>query len=103
LTSTRSFDDRRVVLTANYWRHIQFRHPEVGNEPGRLLDVIREPDELYLDEKGGTHALKRLDDNRFIVVIYEFDNLEGFIRTAYITSEGRKKRRYGKLRRLTPF
>jgi len=38
--------------------------------------------------------LKRIDEQHFLVVIYEPTNNEGLVRTAYLTSIKRKDRRY---------
>lgn len=43
---------------------------------------------------GGVHALLRVDESHFLVVIYEPTNHEGFVRTAYLTNVKRKNRRY---------
>ncbi|MDG6904630.1 MAG: hypothetical protein JRN20_02465 [Nitrososphaerota archaeon] len=87
-------EKKRIVLTQEYWQHIKFRHPEVGNDPNALMEVVRRPDEIHIDARGGMHALKRLDAGHFTVVIYEIDKDVGFIRTAYVTSNKRKSRRY---------
>ena len=81
-------------LTDDYWQHIRFRHPEIQDDPTSLMSAVEKPDETYHDNRGGVHVLKRLDRSHFIVVIYEFENDIGFIRTAYITSDKRKLRRY---------
>ena len=76
------------------------RHPEVGQDFTILFQIVGEPDEVYLDERNGVHALKAVKNNRYVVVIYESTDNEGFIRTAYVTSNSRKNRRYRKLRQL---
>ncbi len=90
---------KRITLTRDDWLHVRFRHPEVGTNPTRLLEAISRPDELFQDQRGGLHALKRVDRNHSLVVIYEFVGEDrGLIRTAFIINEKRKKRRYGALR-----
>jgi len=90
-------DGRRVILTDDYWQHIKFRHPEIEDDQDSLIRTVEKPDETFQDNRGGVHALKRLDKSHFIVVIYEFENDIGFIRTAYITNDKRKRRRYRSL------
>ncbi len=92
--SVKAFDGRRVVILAEDWLHIQVRHPEVGTKAELLATALSRPDEAYSNSRGGVHALKRLDETHFLVVIYEPTNDEAHVRTAYLTSSRRKSRRY---------
>jgi hypothetical protein len=85
------------------WLHIRFRHPEVGEDSNALLQVVAKPAELYKDRRGGIHTLKRIDEEHFLVVIYELKDREGYIRTVYLINDKRKRRRYGALRSLRQF
>lgn len=88
-------DGKKVILTRDDWLHVRFRHPEVGNNPASLLQAVSHPDETHQDRRGGHHALKRIDQRHFLVVIYELaEGRGGLIRTAFIINEKRKKRRY---------
>jgi hypothetical protein len=100
-TTTR--DGKKIVLTIDDWLHVRFRHPEVGEDANTLLQVVANPDELYKDGRGGIHALRRIDEKHFLIVIYELENREGYIRTAYLINDKRKRRRYGALRSLKRF
>jgi len=64
------------------------------------MRTVKDPDEVYLDERNGIHVLKRIQSNKFLVVIYGPNDIEGVIRTAYVTSNARKNRRCKNLRRL---
>ena len=100
--STIAFDGTRVVLRQERWRHIVLRHPELKNSPKLILEVVAHPDEVYLDPTGAFHALKRVNGvTDFLVVIYSVND-EGYIRTAYYTSNTRKKRRYKAFKKLIP-
>jgi hypothetical protein len=97
-----AFDGTRVVLSRERWRHIVLRHPELKNAFDMILEVVAKPDEVYLDPTGAFHALKRVRSvSDFIVVIYSFKD-EGYIRTAYYTSNMRKTRRYKAFKKLIP-
>jgi hypothetical protein len=88
-------EGKKVTLTRDDWLHVRFRHPEVGTNPTALLRVVSHPDETHRDRRGGYHALKRIDQRHFLVVIYELtEGREGLIRTAFIIDEKRKNRRY---------
>ena len=74
---------------------MRFRHPEVGTDPSVLMQAVSDPDELHKDERGGCHALKRIDKSHFLVVIYRVAEADrGLIKTAFIINEKRKNRRY---------
>jgi hypothetical protein len=97
-----AFDGTKVVLRQERWRHIVLRHPELKNAAALILDAVAHPDEVYVDPTGAYHALKKGNAvTDFLVVIYRVED-EGYIRTAYYTSNLRKTRRYKKFRKLKP-
>ncbi len=67
---------RKVSLSEDYWRHILFRHPEVLRYEETILKTVEEPDEIYVDERGGIHSIKRIDKDHFLAVIYELEKDE---------------------------
>jgi len=77
--SVEAFDGRRVLLLTEDWLHIKVRHPEVGSEAELLASALSHPDEAYSNSRGGVHALKRLDEAHFLVVIYEPTNDEAYV------------------------
>ncbi len=91
-------DEHQAFLAADLERrrlHVQFRHPEVGRDPGILMQAVSNPDELHTDERGGFHALKRIDPSHFLVVIYKVAEADrGLIKTAFIINQKRKNKRY---------
>ena len=97
-----AFDGTVVLLTEERWRHIVLRHPELKNAVNLILKAVATPDEVYVDPTGAFHALKRVKAvSDFLVVIYSV-KAEGYIRTAYYTSNLRKTRRYGTFKKLKP-
>jgi hypothetical protein len=100
--STIAFDGTRIVLRQERWHHIVLRHPELKNAAELILEAIARPDEVYIDPTGDFHSLKHVKTiSDFLVVIYSVDG-EGYIRTAYFTSNLRKTRRYKTFRKLKP-
>ncbi len=95
-----TFDGRTVYLTEEDWLHIRFRHPELAESPTTLMKAVQNPLEAYRDSLEGILVLLRLDQRHYLVVIYEYENREGYIKTAYITDRKRKERRYKKLQPL---
>ena len=100
---SKAFNGRTVYLEEEDWLHIRFRHPEVGDLPSMLMKAVENPSEAYRDARGGIHVLLRLDQKHFLVVIYEYEQGEGYIRTAYLTDPKRKARRYTKLQSVKPY
>lgn len=93
--NTTTSDGVVVTLTPDDWLHVRFRHPEIGVDPAPLLAAVSGPDEIHQDARSGKHALKRIDEGHFLVVIYELTRSDrGLIRTAFIINEKRKRRRY---------
>jgi len=99
-----AFDGTRVVLSEERWKHVILRHPELKDKKDLVLDVVSNPDEVYVDASGAFHVLKRFvgEVSDFLVVVYVGEHGEGYIRTAFYTSSRRKVRRYGSFRRLRP-
>ena len=94
IVSLKAFDGRQVALLEEDWLHIRFRHPEVGFRAEPLSEALTHPDEAYRNGRGGIHALKRVDDEHLLAVIYEPTDNEELVRTAYLTSAQRKDRRF---------
>jgi hypothetical protein len=66
------------------------RHPEIGDRPQALLLHVRNSDEVYLDREGIVHFISIIRQGHFIVVICEFQDGQGYIRTAYVINSKRK-------------
>jgi len=73
------------LLTEGRWKHIVLRYPELENKLFLVLYAVASPDEVYVDQEGAFHALKRLhgEVSDYIVVVYYKENEEGYIRTAF--------------------
>lgn len=89
-----------IKLELADWRHIQLRHKEVGRKPEFLISLVQNSTEIYLEKEGVIHYLYRISSKHYIVMICEIGKGEGYIRTAYIINDRKKKRRYGRLQRL---
>jgi hypothetical protein len=80
-------------LSEERWLHIVFRHPELKDEVSLVLNAVSSPDEAYVDGTGAVHVLKRVGGvSDFLVVIYSVEGQRGYIRTAYYTSNVRRRR-----------
>jgi len=87
-----------VQLTDERWGHIVRRHPEMREQQGRVLQTIAEPDAI-LEGDEGTNMAARLYastplSTKFLVVVYrEVSPDDGFILTAYFSSQLPVRRR----------
>lgn len=91
-----------IILTAERWKHITDRHPELTNSRSQIIEAVADPDELYMDIDSMMHAIKRIRE-RYLVVIYAKMEEDELIRTAYYTNLKRKERRYKRFTKLKPY
>lgn len=90
--STRSKNGVTIRLTDERWLHITYSHKEIDPTAFPLvLETIEAPDVIL---KGDADELlaakKRTGRNDWIVVVYkETDATDGFVLTAYVTTDFR--------------
>ena len=94
----RSRNGVAIRLTEERWGHIARRHPEMAEQRERLLETVVEPDAILEGDEGALMAVRWYADTpltqKFLVVPYrELSSEDGFIVTAYLTSEPSPKRR----------
>ncbi len=74
-----------IRLTAERWRHISERHPELAELQASILRTIRQPEAVY-EGNAGTLLAVRPEDGLYLVVVYRESSAEdGFVVTAYLT------------------
>ena len=77
-----------VRLTDERWVHIIENHDDLAGYYGEVLGVVESPDYIIKGYKHALIALKKVEENRFLAVVYkELDENDGFIITAYFTSK----------------
>ncbi len=80
---------KRVRLTAERWEHIEQRHPELRGLRERVLETVGDPKFVVGGRYGELLAVQQyLVEGRrvFLVVVYRESSKDGFIITAYLTS-----------------
>ena len=85
----KSKNDVPVRLTAERWLHIKIGLPEIAEYYNGILETIENPDLICVGENDAKIAVKNFQgrSDKFLVVIYKEVNAEdGFIITAYLTS-----------------
>jgi len=87
-----------IRLTTERMAHIRRRHPEMKHEEARLLETVASPDFVQEGDADTLIAVKHypktpLTEKYCAVVYRELGTNDGFIVTAYFTSEPARKRK----------
>ncbi len=87
-----------IRLTEERWQHIIKGHPELKNYQNEVLKTVAQPDEIYEGAQGELLAVRKITENKFLVVVYrEINPEDGFIITAFLTSKKKKLERRHKI------
>lgn len=79
-----------IRLPDERWIHITEEHSEMAGYYYEVLETIDEPEKIYEGKMGECIAVRKIEENKYIVVIYkEIKREDGFIITAFLTK--RKK------------
>jgi len=77
-----------IRLTAERWHHIIESHSEMAGYYFEVLETIENPDAIYEGRMGECIAIRKLKNDKYVVVIYkEINKKDGFIITAFITKK----------------
>ncbi|MFB6357151.1 MAG: hypothetical protein ABEJ65_11630 [bacterium] len=88
MDQVRSIHDVPIRLTEERWQHITTSHPEMAEYYHDILKTVDSPKQVFKGENGTIVALRKIESNHHIVVIYkEVSSDDGFIITAFITSK----------------
>lgn len=91
LGSATSKNSIPIRLTQERWYHITTSHKEINPDGfSSILDVVVDPDLILKGDVGELLAVKRGLDERWLVVAYKENSAtDGFIITAYLTTDSR--------------
>lgn len=98
LNTSISVRKRRIVLTRERWLHIIKSHNYMVGESKLVLDVIKMPDFIVRGTRGELLAVRLTKTSlgdKHMVVVYRETFKQGFIITAFVTSNVSKLRRRG--------
>jgi hypothetical protein len=79
-----------VRLTDERWLHIERRHPELKGWKDRVLEAVKNPNFVVEGRYGELLAVKSSPANgraKSLVTVYRESGKDGFIITAYLTSD----------------
>ena len=86
-----------IRLTEERWIHITEEHSEMAGYYFAVLETVEEPEAIYEGKTGECIAVREIEQDKYIVVIYrEINKGDGFVITAFLTRrrkqlEGRRK------------
>jgi hypothetical protein len=82
-----------VRLTDERWFHIVENHDDVAGYYDQVLEAVEDPDLILQGYGGALIAAKIIGRRKYLMVIYrELRQKDGFIITAYLTSEVPRRR-----------
>ena len=75
-----------IRLPLERWFHIEENHDELAGRYSDVLETLEKPDLIVQGRIGELTAVRRVEQGRFLVVIYRERSAEdGFVITAYLT------------------
>lgn len=77
----------KVRLTKERWYHITESHDYMSGLSDFVLEVINNPKEIIEGDKGELIAIKRFNNKHIVVMYREVNADDGFVITAFLTSE----------------
>lgn len=76
-----------IRLSEERWKHIVLMHPALTNKQAKVLKTVRDPEYILEGGKKELLAVSKLSKKRYIVVIYKEEIADGFVITAYETTD----------------
>lgn len=90
LVSVKSINGVPIRLTKERWEHIKNSHPELDKKDMQdVLGIISKPDMVLKGDLDEVLAVQKIQGSKvwFVVPYKEIDAKDGFILTAYLTSD----------------
>ena len=89
IASTISKNGVTVRLTDERWKHIVLLHPNLSDKRAKVLHTVKNSDYIFRGKAGEFLAVSRLSARVYLVVVYKEIKPDGFIITAYDTTDVR--------------
>ncbi len=87
-----------IRLTEERWLPITEEHSEMAGYYFEVLEAVEEPEAIYAGKAGECIAVREIEKDKYIVVIYrELGKEDGFIITAFLTRWRKKLERRRKI------
>lgn len=88
-TTTTSQNGTSIRLTGERWKHIVLMHPSLVDKQTTILTTVKDPDYIFRGRSGELLAVSKLSITRYLVVVYREATNDGFIITAFETTDVR--------------
>lgn len=93
IATTTSKNGVLIRLTKERWKHIVLLlvllHPNLADKQTKVLSTVKNPDYIFKGQAGELLAVSKLSAKVCIVVVYKEVKPDGFIITAYDTTDVR--------------
>lgn len=78
-----------IRLTEERWKHIVLLHPALVNKQKSVLKTVNKPEIILKGKAGELLAVTEPSKRRYLVVVYKEEERDGFIITAFETTDAR--------------
>lgn len=89
IATTASKNGILIRLTEERWKHTVLLHPNLSNKQAKVLETVKNPDYIFKGKTAELLAVSKLSARAYIVVVYREIKPNGFIITAYDTTDVR--------------
>ena len=87
ISSTISKNGIVIRLTDERWKHICLMHPTLIKKQTKVLFTVKNPDHIFRGKANELIAVSATSKRGYLVVIYKETEADGFIITAYETTD----------------
>ncbi len=87
IASSHSKNGVLIRLSQERWEHIVLMHPNLYDKKTQVLKSVKDPDYILRGKAGELLAVLRLSMRYYLVVVYKEVEDDGFIITAYETTD----------------
>ena len=88
-----------IRLPDERWTHITEEHEELAGLQQEVLKTVAEPQRIVEGKDGELLAMRELEDEKWLVVVYRELGDDGFVITAFLT---RRLRSFEKRKQVWP-
>ena len=87
----------KIRLTEERWIHITESHDYMSGLSYSVLEVIKDPEEIIDGDEGELMAVQKFNNKHIVVIYREVNEEDGFVITAFLTSEIERIRKERKI------
>ena len=84
-----------IRLSQDRWAHVVEHHDDVAGYRDRVLETIEDPEAVVRGRAGELLALRPLGGRTLVVVYRELSRMDGFVITAFFTTQPDRVRKRG--------